>query len=170
MIVDDKLMQEARRCREMWHSLQELGGIHNSHAERLLARERKAWEEQAQAAAAPRAANRLDGRERRAVAPRRRCAAAAAAAEAAREASSDEPYIETARCTTLQRVHADQRQDVRLRREQAGLHQGIRTPAPIAQLVEAAESCQVSIIHPGKPRNPNEPGLDELIKRAEPFL
>jgi len=38
------------------------------------------------------------------------------------------------------------------------------------QLVEAAESCQVSIIHPGKPRNPNEPGLDELMKRAEPFL
>ena len=38
------------------------------------------------------------------------------------------------------------------------------------QLVEAAENCQLSIIHPGKPRNPNEPGLDELIKRAEPFL
>ena len=38
------------------------------------------------------------------------------------------------------------------------------------QLVEAAESCQVSIIHPGKPRNPNEPGLDELMKRAESFL
>ena len=35
-------MREARRCREMWHSLQELGGIHNSHAERLLARESKA--------------------------------------------------------------------------------------------------------------------------------
>ena len=38
------------------------------------------------------------------------------------------------------------------------------------QLVEAAESCQVSIIHPGKPRNPNEQGLEELLKRAEPFL
>ncbi len=38
------------------------------------------------------------------------------------------------------------------------------------QLVEAAENCQLSIIHPGKPRNPNEPGLDELMKRAEPFL
>jgi hypothetical protein len=38
------------------------------------------------------------------------------------------------------------------------------------QLVEAAENCQLSIIHPGKPRNPNEPGLDELIKRAEPFM
>jgi hypothetical protein len=38
------------------------------------------------------------------------------------------------------------------------------------QLVEAAESCQVAIIHPGKPRNPNEPGLNELLKRAQPFL
>ena len=38
-----------------------------------------------------------------------------------------------------------------------------------AQLVEAAESCQVSIIHPGKPRNPAEPGLPDLLKRAEAF-
>jgi hypothetical protein len=37
------------------------------------------------------------------------------------------------------------------------------------QLVEAAESCQVSVIHPGKPWNPDEPGLDELIERARPF-
>jgi hypothetical protein len=36
--------------------------------------------------------------------------------------------------------------------------------------VEAAENCQVSVIHPGKPRNANEPGLDELLKRAEAFL
>ncbi len=38
------------------------------------------------------------------------------------------------------------------------------------ELVEAAESCQVAVIHPGKPRNPAEPGLEELLKRAEPFL
>ena len=38
-----------------------------------------------------------------------------------------------------------------------------------AQLVEAAESCQVSIIHPGKPRNPDEPGVAELLQRAESF-
>jgi hypothetical protein len=37
------------------------------------------------------------------------------------------------------------------------------------ELVEAAESCQVSIIHPGKRRNPQEPGLEELVARAEPF-
>jgi hypothetical protein len=36
--------------------------------------------------------------------------------------------------------------------------------------VEAAESCQVAIIHPGKPRNPNEPGLAELMARAQAFL
>ena len=45
VIVDERLIREARRCREMWHSLQELGGVHNSHAEKLLAREKKAWEE-----------------------------------------------------------------------------------------------------------------------------
>jgi hypothetical protein len=38
------------------------------------------------------------------------------------------------------------------------------------QMVEAAESCQVAIIHPGKPRDPNEPGLEELLERAKPFL
>jgi hypothetical protein len=38
------------------------------------------------------------------------------------------------------------------------------------QLVEAAESCQVAIIHPGRPRNPNEAGLDELFERAASFL
>ncbi|MCK5718354.1 MAG: ferredoxin [Thiomargarita sp.] len=38
-----------------------------------------------------------------------------------------------------------------------------------AQLVEAAELCPAKCIHPGKPRNDSESGLDELIKRAEPF-
>ena len=38
-----------------------------------------------------------------------------------------------------------------------------------AELVQAAENCQVSIIHPGRPLNPDEPGLDELLKRAEAF-
>ena len=38
-----------------------------------------------------------------------------------------------------------------------------------ARLVAVAESCQVSIIHPGKPRDPNEPNLPELMRRAEAF-
>jgi hypothetical protein len=28
----------------------------------------------------------------------------------------------------------------------------------------------VAIIHPGKPKNPNEPGLEELLERAKPFM
>ena len=41
--------------------------------------------------------------------------------------------------------------------------------ALIAQLVETAETCQVSIIDPGKPRNPKEPGVEDLLKRAAVF-
>jgi len=43
------------------------------------------------------------------------------------------------------------------------------TAGTYRQLVEAAESCQVAIIHPGKPRDPTEAGLEELLVRAEPF-
>ncbi len=38
-----------------------------------------------------------------------------------------------------------------------------------AELVEAAEICPTSCIHPGLPLNPNEPNLEELIERAKPF-
>ena len=38
-----------------------------------------------------------------------------------------------------------------------------------AEIVEAAEKCPTKLIHPGAPLNPNENGLEELIKRAEPF-
>ena len=37
VIVDARLMQATRRCQLLWRRLQEHGGIHDSHAERLLA-------------------------------------------------------------------------------------------------------------------------------------
>ena len=164
VIVDEKLIREARRCRSMWNSLQELGGIHNSHAEQLLASERKIWEEALAksaeatkpAVAAPAAAA--------VVAPE----AAAEAVEQEAERSPDEAYIETSRCSTCNecvqlngKMFAyDGNQQAYVADVGAGTY---------AQLVEAAENCQVSIIHPGKPRNPNEAGLDELLKRAELF-
>lgn len=40
---------------------------------------------------------------------------------------------------------------------------------PFADIVKAAENCPVRIIHPGTPQDPNEPGLEEWIKRAAPF-
>ena len=165
-IVDERLIRAALRCRESWHSLQELGGIHNSHAERLLAKEKKARDEQAQqstAAPAPQAG---------APAPAAPAAAAGAAPATAPEPeetrSPDEAYIETARCTTCNECTQindkmfayNENKQAYVANPDAGTY---------AQLVEAAESCQVSIIHPGKPRNPDEPNLPELLKRAEAF-
>ena len=47
----------------------------------------------------------------------------------------------------------------------------IRDPenAPYKDLVEAAERCSERIIHPGRPANPNTPGMDRLIERAKRF-
>ena len=84
------------------------------------------------------------------------------------EKSADEAYIETPRCASCNECiqindkmfQYDGNKQAFIANINAGTY---------AQLVEAAENCQVAIIHPGKPKNPNEPGLDDLIKRAEVF-
>ena len=48
VIVDSRLLQSTRRCLLLWHRLQEHGGIHNSHADQALAREKATWEAQKQ--------------------------------------------------------------------------------------------------------------------------
>jgi len=165
VIVNATMMQEARRCIEAWRSLQELGGIHNSHAARLIEQERKTQAEQTRPGAVPEQVQAAVT----AAAARPAIAAAPAAVEAAAEKQSDDPYIETARCTTCNECTQindkmfayDSNKQAFIANPDAGTYR---------QLVEAAENCQVSIIHPGKPRNPNEPGLDELTERAQPFL
>jgi hypothetical protein len=165
VIVNDRLVREARRCVDAWRSLQELGGVQNSHAAILVERERKVWAEQAKSAAEA----KLAVAESAPAAAAPAIAAAPAVAEAAPEKSSDEAYIETPRCTTCNECTLindkmfgyDANKQASIINPDAGTYR---------QLVEAAENCQVSIIHPGKPRNPNEPGLDELMKRAEAFL
>jgi hypothetical protein len=165
-IVDDRLMRAALRCRESWHSLQELGGIHNSHAERLLAREKKTWEEKEKSAAAARAPEAKSAAP--AAAPAVASAVPVAAAEPEEQKSPDDAYIETPRCTTCN--ECTQLNDKMFAyNEDKQAYIANPDAGTYAQLVEAAESCQVSIIHPGKPRNPAEPGLDDLIKRAELF-
>ena len=169
-IVDDRAIGAARRCLETWHRLQESGGVHNSHAARLLAREKQIWEEQQRQqsasvtpAAAPTPA---------AAAPPSALtqpAAAAASETAAAERPRDEAYIETERCSTCNEcTQINDRMFAYNANKQAYIAD-IKA-GTYAQLVEAAESCQLGIIHPGKPVNPGEPGLDDLIKRAEPFL
>ncbi len=83
--------------------------------------------------------------------------------------SLDAAYIETPRCTTCDECTKlnplifayDSNKQAFIKDAAAG---------PYKDLVKAAEKCPVKIIHPGKPLNPAEPHLDDLIKRAEPFM
>jgi ferredoxin len=174
VIVDARLMQATRRCLLLWHRLQEHGGINNSHAEQALAREKAAWEAQKQqelealrqsaASAAPAAA--AIAAEAAAVSAQ---APAAAAAEAAPAPSSDQPWIETSRCSSCNECQNindklfgyNENKQAFIKDLNAGTYK---------EMVEAAEACQVAIIHPGKPWNPSEPGLEELLERAKPFM
>ncbi len=161
VLVDARLMQATRRCQLLWRRLQEHGGVHDSHADRLLAREKLAWvaerEAATGAAAQPVAAQ-----------PAARSAAEAVGEPSAPAHSRDEAWIDTARCPSCNecqlindRMFAyDERKQAYIKDLAAGTYR---------QLVEAAESCQVAIIHPGQPRDPNEAGLAELLVRAEPF-
>ncbi len=171
LVVDERLIRSALRCREGWHRLQELSGIRDSRTERLLARERQAWEEQRQheQQVAPTPVAPVPGATAAAGESVQAPPVPAAAEIVEPERNPDEAYIETIRCSTCNectqlnpRMFAyDDNKQAYIADLKAGTY---------AQLVEAAESCQVSVIHPGKPWDPTEPGLDDLIERAKPFL
>ncbi|MBT3219200.1 MAG: ferredoxin [Proteobacteria bacterium] len=171
VVVDDQLIRAARHYAQMWHSLQELGGVKNSHAQALLAREHTAWEEEKaaeikdiQSQLAPEAQKASDV-----------VASVATTAESpvsveeeAEEGPIEEAFIETVRCTTCNEctnlnnklfVYNENKQAY-IADLQAGTYR---------QMVEAAEACKVAIIHPGKPWNADEADLEELEKRAAPF-
>jgi hypothetical protein len=170
LIVDDRAIVAARRCLETWHRLQESGGIHNSYVARQLKREKEIWEEQKRQelenlkpASAPTPIAAV------ASAPAVPAAAAAEPEAATPERSPDEAYIETERCSTCNECTLiNDRMFAYNDNKQAYIAD--LAAGTYAQLVEAAESCQLGIIHPGKPLNKAEPGLEDLIKRAEPFL
>jgi hypothetical protein len=172
VIVDSRLMQIAARVRTFWHRLQEQGGIHNSHAEILLAREKAKWERaKAQEIAQLRAAAIA------APAPIAVSAAAPTAAELAPASASeavapsrnpDEAWIETPRCPSCNECQLINDRMFKYNENKQAYIADIGA-GTFRQLVEAAEACQVSIIHPGKPRDPGEPGLPELLRRAEAF-
>jgi len=168
-IVNEKLVRAAGQCADRWHILQELGGIHNSHAAQLLARERKIWAERTAEPAEP--ATEMQPPESAAVPPAAPGASPAPPtvldnAEAQR--SPDEAYIETERCSSCNEcILINGKMFAYNANKQAFIAD--LNAGTYHQLVEAAESCQVSIIHPGKPTNPDEDGLEELLKRAESF-
>jgi ferredoxin len=170
VIVDARLMQSVERCRTFWHRLQEQGGIHNSHADILLAREKVKWEEaKAKELGDLKAAPPVAATASAEVPPAAPEAAAAGTAEpAAPDRNPDVAWIETSRCPSCNECQTiNDKMFVYNANKQAYI-----TDVKLGtyrQLVEAAETCQVAIIHPGKPWNPDEPGLEELMTRAEPF-
>lgn len=172
-VLDDRIIVAARRCMETWRGLQELGGINNSHARRQVEQAREVWEQEKSRELE---AMQLRDDPRPHTPAAKSASAPAPAPEPASEpapvesetVSPDDPYIETARCTTCNECTQinnrmfkyDDNKQAYIADPDAGTYR---------QMVEAAESCQVSIIHPGKPRNKNEPNLDELIERAQLF-
>ena len=175
LVVDDNLIRVARRCRDRWHVLQEQGGVNNSYASALLSKERAAWEAEKENEIQ---SIRAELQQANHTPPVKTETATPATAETEEPLTavdevapvvSDDPYIDTPSCTTCDectnrndRMFAyDENKQAYIKDPDAGTFK---------DLVEAAEVCQVAIIHPGKPRNDSEPGLDELIKRAEPFM
>ncbi len=169
VIVDARLMQETRRCLLLWHRLQEHAGIHDSHAERLVAQERAAWEAKWETAqeALQKAATAPVASAPQAAVTSAADAPAAAEAEPAKP-PPDEAWIETARCPSCNECQNINDKMFTYNENKQAYIKDINA-GTYRQLVEAAEVCQVAIIHPGMPRNPNEPGLEELMERAKPF-
>ena len=157
LIADEHAVEAARRCLENWHRLQELGGIHNSYAERLLAREREISQ----------GLRRQDGP----VVEPVLSATVPVAEEPQPETLQRTPgdaFIETSRCSSCNEcTQVNSRMFAYNADKQAYVADA--KAGTFAQLIEAAESCQLGIIHPGKPINDMEPDLENLIKRAEPF-
>lgn len=92
----------------------------------------------------------------------------AAMEEQPEEDEDEEPWIDSALCTTCNDcLDINAQMFIYNANKQAVI--GDATAGTFAQLVQAAEKCPAKCIHPGKPLNPNEPNLDELIERARPF-
>jgi ferredoxin len=162
-VVDDRLIDGARRCSETWRSLQELGGVNNSHARLQLDAARTDWEREREALSSRDDSTPTADTPVPAVQPE----PDAVIAEP-ETISTDDAHIETSRCTTCNEcTQINNKMFVYNENKQAYIADP--DAGTYRQMVEAAESCQVSIIHPGKPRNLDEPNLDELIARAEPF-
>ncbi len=160
VIVDQRLMQAVRRCQLLWRRLQEHAGINDAYANALLARERAAWDAQRQSEGAPDAAATSTA------APEPLPTAAPQPVSDAKP--RDDAWIETTRCPSCNECQLINPRMFAYNENKQAVIKDI-TAGTYRQLVEAAESCQVAIIHPGLPRDPNEPGLAELIERAAPF-
>ena len=84
------------------------------------------------------------------------------------EVSFDDPWVDAIMCTTCDDCMAINKLVFVYNEDKQAVIEDARA-GTYAEMVEAAEICPAKCIHPGKPLNPDEPGLDELIARAEPY-
>jgi ferredoxin len=166
VIVRRALLAFARKCLANWQRLQELAGINNSHALRLLEEERSRLEEERQRVVET--TETVQPAQTETPAVEAIPLEAASAGQAVAAPNSDQAYIDTDLCTScddcIQRNAAmfayDDVKQAYIKDVKAGTYR---------ELVDAAENCPVCIIHPGKPLDASEPNLDELQKRAAAF-
>jgi ferredoxin len=107
-------------------------------------------------------------RDKAPVAPAEAKPAPAAAPEEDEAIVIDDAYIDTPLCTSCNEcTQLNPRIFAYNANKQAEIKDA--TAGPFSDIVTAAELCPVHIIHPGKPKNPGEPGLEEWIKRAQKY-
>ncbi len=82
--------------------------------------------------------------------------------------SFDEAWLDTEMCTTCDDCMGVNKMMFTYNENKQAILSDPKA-GPYADLVKAAEICPAKCIHPGKPLDPNEPGLEELVARAEPF-
>lgn len=213
IIVTKTLCKLCTNAQQLWRTLQELGGIGNSHVLNQLKKERVKLEEKmnseitkikethnkemerslsdltneiisniaagllsddimnlAAGESAPAITQKVTKVDTKTVEPEKESAKAEEITEPVEEEdlSINDPYIDTPLCTSCndcRNINSDlfqydENKQAFIANAKAGTFK---------DLVEAAEKCPVRIIHPGKPLNPDEPGLDELIKIAEKY-
>jgi ferredoxin len=84
------------------------------------------------------------------------------------EAVAEEPWVDSALCTSCKDCTSINPR-VFVFNENRQVVIGDARAGTYADIVRAAEKCPSRCIHPGKPLDPDEPGLNELIERAGPF-
>jgi ferredoxin len=84
------------------------------------------------------------------------------------EEAAEEAWIDSVLCTTCNDCTDINPQLFVYNANKQALIGDVRA-GTYAQMVQAAEKCPSKCIHPGKPLDPNEPNLDQLIARAKPF-
>jgi len=167
LVVKRGLVAFARKCLTAWRGLQALSRIGDSHVLPLAEQEpAQRDEEQAAGSSVPGEPCATDSGPADAAPPPP--AEAAGSEPAAEPPDSGQAYVDTDMCTTCDDC-TDRNPAMFAYNEEKQAYIKDITAGSYRELVEAAENCPVCIIHPGKPHDPSEPGLEDLQKRAAAF-